>query len=127
MPRTRPLDSYPNAEFWALVQRARHEPFLVPCTRPQAASMRGEIYAWRRAVERDPADAASFGIDAAVLRGMAWKITDQGLITMPHTQLQAPSLIAAALGGPVPPLRSAAEVSLERLRALGQGEPDDGP
>ena len=119
MPRTRSLETYPNQAFYALVLRILAErTFRVPCTKPQAASMRGEIYAWRRACAASPGAASLLGIDPAKLREVAFRIDDEGLLGILAADLQTPSLIASALGG-VPHVPSAAQAALERLRAAG--------
>lgn len=123
MPRTRSLETYPNQSFWALVQRIlAEETFTVPCTQPQAASMRGEIYAWRRACEGLPGRASQMGIDVAQLREVAFRIGPKGLVGVLASSLQMPTLIASALGGEVPLMKSAAQQSLERLLAMKGGE-----
>ena len=119
MPRTRSIETYPNQAFWALVQRIIAErTFLVPCTQPQAASMRGEIYAWRRACEATPEAAAYLGIDVAKLRLTAFRISAEGMLGMLSADLQTPSLIAGALGG-LPEQRTAAQSALDRLKEAG--------
>jgi hypothetical protein len=88
----------------------------------KAATLRGEIYAWRRAAEKAPLAAGQLGIDLNEIRRVAFRITDEGLEAIPETLLAGPAAIEAALG-PVPPLTTAAspaEVALQRLRqALG--------
>lgn len=125
MPRTRSIETYPNREFWALCLRILEsdEPFNVPCTRPQAASMRGELYAWRRACEASPQAAASLGIDTFRLRDVAFRVKDEGLEGISASLLQTPSLILAALGG-LPKVESPSEKALANLRAMGLGESD---
>jgi len=119
MPRTRSLETYPNQAFWALVQRIVAErTFLIPCTQAQAASMRGEIYAWRRACEAAPEAAARLGIDTGQLRLTAFRIGAEGMTGMLAADLQTPSLIASALGG-LPQQRTAAQQALDRLREAG--------
>lgn len=124
MPRTRSLETYPNSAFWALIQRIIAEApatgqFTVPCTKAQAASMRGEIYAWRRACEAAPQRAQDLSINLEQLREVAFRISDEGLIGVLASSLQTPSLIAAALGGNAPPLKTAAQAALDRLREAG--------
>lgn len=120
MPRTRPLETYPNREYWALCNRVLTDtrPFTVPCTRTQAASLRGELYAWRRACEGDPVGATLYQIDPGRLRELAWRITEAGLETVLSSTLPGPSLIRAALGE-LPPGVSPASVALANLLALG--------
>jgi hypothetical protein len=124
MPRRRVLEAYPNRQFLALVThvRATGQPFLVPCTPSQAAGMRGELYAWRRACEDNPTGASVIGVDVSLLRDVAWKVDPAGLLTIPEAKRAVPALIEAALGAPAPALPSAqaaASASLERLRAMG--------
>lgn len=99
MPRTKPLDAYPNAHYSALVARVSGGgTFTVPCTRPQAASLRGELYAWRRAAQAEPTEAAQLGINVQLLAAIGWRITDAGLETYHVAELQSAKLIEAALG-----------------------------
>ena len=125
MPRTRSLETYPNREFWALCQRILEAPvpFQVPCTRPQAASMRGELYAWRRAAEAQPTQAAGYGIDVFKLRNVAFRVNDRGLEGISASLLQTPSLILSALGmSPTQASLSPSEQALANLRKLtGEG------
>lgn len=124
MPRTRSLETYPNREFWALVQRilSQPDPFIVPCTRPQAASVRGELYAWRRACEAAPLQAAQYGIDSQQLREVAFRVKDEGLEGISASLLQNASLILSALGDIGAAPKSASQQALDNLRAMGLGE-----
>ena len=119
MPRTRSLETYANRQFLALVKRtiALNAPVLIPCTRPQAASMRGEMHAWRRAAEGNPDSARHYGIDLDMLRQVALRITAEGMECIPQSLLVTPSLIENALG-PMPGLISQATSALDRLRNL---------
>lgn len=120
MPRTRSLETYPNQAFWALIQRIIAEGgFTVPCSRSQAASMRGEIYAWRRACEGGQERATQFGINVGKLREVAFRIDDTGLVGVLASELMTPSLITNALGGNLPALKSAAQQALDRMREAG--------
>jgi hypothetical protein len=126
MTRRRPLITYHNADYWALVARvlASGERFTIPCTRAQAASLRGELYAWRVACEKAPAEARDLGIDPDRLREVAWTIDGTGLITLPVGELVGPSLIRAALrSDPDTPASKAAE-ALANLKGMlnDQGE-----
>ena len=119
MARAKSITSYPNSAFYALVQRVLSDrTFMVPCTKPQAASMRGELYAWRRACELAPAEAERIGIRLEDLRLVAFKVGDQGMTCILAEDLVTPRLIAGALGG-IPGLQSAASLALDRLRAAG--------
>lgn len=119
MPRNRDLLNYPNQQFIALVQRvlATSAPFTVPCTRTQAATMRGELFAWRRCCEADPVRALDIGCPVGDLRQVTFGISDTGLIAQLATSRPTPALIEAALGG-TPPLRDEAKEALERLRGI---------
>lgn len=125
MPRTRALITYANRQFIALVTKVIEtgEPFLVPCSRPQAASLQGELYAWRRAAEKDPEEAVQLGVPTQRLRDIAFRVTDKGLEAIPANMLVGPSLIESALGGEAPGLESPAAKALRDLQAkLGQGQ-----
>ncbi len=125
MPKTRSLVTYPNRQFIALVAKVLEsgQPFTVPCSRAQAASLRGELYAWRRAAEEDRAEAAQLGVPVERLRDLAWRITDKGLETIPANMLVGPNLIEMALGGEAPALESPAAKALRDLQArLGGGD-----
>lgn len=127
MPRARFIDTYPNREFMALVEKivSLNGPFLIPCTQAQAASMRGELYAWRRSAKANPEHALSLGVDADKLYQVAFRISDDGLTGLPSTMLQTPSLILSALNGEAPALTNPAKEALKRLQAMGI-KPEDG-
>lgn len=120
MPRTRALITYPNRQYLALIQRVLDtgQPFTVPCTRGQAASLRGELYAWRRAAEEDAGEARLIGLPVDRFRDLAWRITDKGLETIPTTMLVGPGLIDSALGVESVPLESPAARALKALSGL---------
>ena len=119
MSRTRPLASYPSAHYLALFQRA---PITVPATKTQAASLRGEIYAWRRACEREPGEAALLGVDVNALRDITLRIGETGLEVLPLSALPSIGLIEAALG--VKPTRTDPAVeALARMQAALRTEP----
>lgn len=122
MPRTKPLDAYPNTHYLALVAKvADGGTFVVGCTRPQAASLRGELYAWRRACQADPAAAAQLGINVALLDAIGWRIKDEGLETYHVATLQSAKLIERALGGlPDPEVSSPAKALAGVLARLGK-------
>jgi hypothetical protein len=120
MTRRRPLITYHNADYWALVTRvlASGERFTIPCTRAQAASLRGELYAWRVACEKAPAEARDLGIDPDRLREVAWTIDGTGLITLPVGELVGPGLIRAALGTDPDTPASKAAAALANLKGM---------
>lgn len=126
MPRIRTIVAYPLQQFIALYQRVidTQQPFVVPCTRPQAASMRGELYAFRRACEGSPGEAEGLGVKVTNLRLVSFRITDAGLECLLGSSLASPSLIEAALGGTTP-ITTPAQAALNRLRGLvGAGVAD---
>lgn len=125
MPRTKPLDAYPNAHYSALIAKvADGGLFTVPCTRPQAASLRGELYAWRRACQAAPDEAADLGVNVALLAAIGWRITDAGLETYHVAELQSAKLITAALGGEPLAQPTGAAAALQGL--MKRLEADDG-
>jgi len=94
-------------------------------SKSKAATLRGEIYAWRRTAEKEPPTAIALGIDLNLIRRVALRIGDEGLEVVPESSLAGPAAIVAALGpiAPLTPLPTPADASLERLKAaLGQGE-----
>lgn len=125
MTKARPLSTYPNAHYLALIARVRESgaPFLVPCTPPQAASLRGELYAWRRACLARPDEAQAEGIDPDILATITWRIRPDGLETTPVAALPGPALIEQALGHPPETAEAKAAEALARLRA-NLGEPN---
>lgn len=120
MPRARPLDSYPSKYYIALFRKVIEEdkPFKVPCSRTQAASLRGELYSWRNAAESSRDEATSTGIDLTILRKVSMKIEDDGLVVLPTSHLMGPSLIIAALGGEPSDLETEAQAALKRLQSM---------
>lgn len=126
MPRTRPFDSYPTRSYLALVRKVADsgQSFTVPCSRTQAASMRGELFAWRRACEAEQGLARAAGVDLAQLRTVTWRVTNQGLECLFTTSLPGPKLIEDALGlQPEQETRNAAQRALDSLRGLIQENP----
>ena len=120
MARSRPLESYPLRQFVALFTRVatQREILLVPCSPAQAATMRGELYAFRRQCEKNVAEATDLGIPVELLRDVSFRIQPAGLEALHQSQMQTPALIEAALGAS-PNVKTGAELALERLRALG--------
>lgn len=118
MPRARALITYPNRQYIALIARVLEsgEPFVVPCSRAQAASLRGELYAWRRSAEQDPGESHALSIPLDQLRDIAWRVTDAGLETIPASMLVGPGLIEMALGGAAPKIESPSDRALRELR-----------
>lgn len=133
MPRIRNLDCYPHEAFVALVQRVltTREPVVVPCTRLQALSLQGELYAWRRACEGQPDAAATMGVPVQEMRKWSLRLAQSpsgeflGLQMLLTEQVPAIQLITAALGGEISPLESESAAALRRLRAM-VGESNDG-
>lgn len=123
MPRAKPIEAYPLPSFMGLYTRiaTTRESLIIPCTPPQAASMRGELYAFRRACEMSPAAAQSLGVDVAILREVSFRVKPEGLEACHQSTLTTPSLINAALGGAVAPIKTPAQKALEALQALGVG------
>jgi hypothetical protein len=123
MPRVRPLETYPYRQFMAVFTKvaASREPFLIPCTRPQAASLRGELYAFRRACEGQPGAAQAMGIELDTLRDVAFRIVADGLEACHQSALVGPSLIERALGAEAPPMKTAAQIALDKIKAMGIG------
>lgn len=122
MTRRRPLISYPNAHYWAVVARVTgtDEALTIPCTKTQALSLQGEIYAWRKACEAEPGDAQAMGIRLPELRSVSLRITPTGLQVLPTGQLAGPGLIESALGGkPETPAAQSASDMLKRLMEQG--------
>ncbi len=99
MPRHRNLVAYPNAYYWGLVEKVMAEgKVLFPCERRQAVTIQGEFYTWRRVCEADPLEAANFGVRAEMLRNVALRATDEGLVAMPEADLLGPRILGAVLG-----------------------------
>lgn len=123
MPRARPIITYPVPQFVALFERVLGGAgnVVIPCTQTQAASMRGELYAFRVACEADPEAARALGIPVEQLRLVAFRIKAAGLEAIHQAQLMTPSLIEAALGTS-PALVSPAQAALDRLRNMTGGE-----
>ena len=126
MPRARALVAYPNDTYWALVNRAHSTqgPVLIPCTRPIAAGIRAQLYAWRTAIEANPAEAELIGIDPKIIRAVSYRITDSGLEAIPTSHLPGVQAIQAALGA-IPALKTPASEALDRLRQLGAGDGEE--
>jgi hypothetical protein len=132
MPRSRPLTGYPLAAFRALFTQARRAPVTIPLERVKALTLRGELYAFRRAAQADPHEAARWGLVVDDMLQVALRVVPDGLEVYPLETSNAAIAIMAALGaGPLPkaePKPSEAQEaadSLARLRALtGGGDAD---
>lgn len=101
MPSARPLTTYPWEAYAALfhhVARTGAEVRLVAPGGPKASlGLRGELYAFRRAAERDPIRAAEYGIDVAAL-GVVSIRAEPGWVVVGHRRGQAAGrLVAEAL------------------------------
>jgi hypothetical protein len=122
--KRKPLTAYPLAQFEALFARVVEtgESLLIPCTPTQAASLRGELYAYRSACQADPSGAERLGIRGINHYAVALRTTPHGLEVLLASALPGPALIEAALGGPVKPVLGAAARSLQALRALTQAK-----
>lgn len=120
MPRARSLETYPIAHYLGVFRRVVEGggAFLIPCTRAQAAALRGEIYAFRRAAETNPQAAALAGVDLGLLRAVAFRIADTGLEAIPVAELWGPKLIEQALGQAPPAMEDPAKAALERLKGM---------
>ncbi len=125
MPRPRALITYPNDQFRRLAERGREGNCLVPCTKSQALSIRGEWYAWRRVCELNPEIAKNFGIDAEILRDVALRVDAGGLMAFPAILRESIQVLERALG-PADTIQQKAGESLAMLReALAQGEREE--
>jgi hypothetical protein len=131
MPRERTLVAYHNAHYMALVRQtlARRQPILVKLpNQAAAATMRGELYAWRRVAEKNPVAAEKLGVDLELLRQVAFRIKPEGLECLPTSFLPGPGAIEAALGQAVEAALAPEGQALEELKKkLGLGAPQDGP
>lgn len=118
MTRARPILSYHHQQYMALVSKVLSErkPFIAPCTATQAASLRGELYAWRRACEQSPDEARALGVDPDKLREVGWRIRPTGLETCLSSDFEGPRIIEQALGGTLPPMQSPAAEALKALQ-----------
>lgn len=132
MPRAKTLNAYPTAHYMALIRRAHttNQAIVVPLTRPQAATLRGELYAWRRAAEANPIQAQQMGIDLTMVRRVAFRIGDEGLSALPESLLAGPAAIEKVLGAiesivAVPPPATPESEALQRL--VGKLQGDSGP
>lgn len=127
MPRVRPLETYPYRQYMAVFTKvaASRQAFVIPCTRPQAASLRGDLYAFRRACETQAGQAQAMGIEVDTLRDVAFRIVPDGLEACHQSQLVGPSLIEAALGAEAPVIKTAAQIALEKIQAMGLGTPEE--
>lgn len=127
MARTRPLETYPNRYLMAALRKGLSSPFLVPCTQTEAASLRGEFNAWRRAVEQEPEAALAHGLtreEITSMREVTFKVKPTGLEICPLNHLPSVRLIEAALGPlPAAVAPDPAAEALARLKAqLNPGE-----
>lgn len=123
MPRAKPIEAYPNRQYAALCQRVLDldGPFLVPCSKQAAASIRSEWYAWRKACLSSKTEALALGVDPERLLEIALRIVDGGLEVFPARLLKNPAIIDAALGGSAP-LQSQASQALEALKRMQASE-----
>lgn len=133
MPKTRAIRDYPWQAYYSLFKRVAEtkEPMTVPCQegRIKPMSLRGEVYAWRRACIRDEAEAAAMGIDTSVLDQVVLTI-GEGVVHFVHkdnTGAAAAVLQALAQVGVQPEAHKAeANAALaETLRKLGMPAPGE--
>lgn len=123
MPRERQLASYANDHYMQLIRAVVRDgqSVLVKLTQGQAATLRGEIYAWRRVAEKSPIDAVQRGIDIDMIRRVAFRIGPDGLRAIPQSELTGPSAIEAAIGE-IEQTLTPANQALNRLKNLVQVE-----
>ena len=128
MPAPRRLSSYPVAGLWALFRKAYDDKKTVhiPMTVKEALSMRQRIYAFRRLVLDNPAEALTHGIDDPhKAYGVTIRATEAGLELIPEADNPMVKMLRQALGEEAPKtLEEEAAASLERLRRMGMGDGD---
>ncbi len=129
MARVRPIRNYPLVEYRALFDRVRdtNAGFTIPCTRTQALSLRSELYAFRKAVARDPDSAQTCGLDVEAISQISFRVLDDGLLVQPVSHQVGPSLIQAALGMQPAPVVDTAAASASLNRLLDMMNADRGP
>ena len=126
MARQKPIEAYPLAQFILLYRRASdsgQEDIVIPCTTTQAASMRGELYAFRKACREGREEAERLGVPVELLEQVTFRIGAKGLIATRSENMQTARLIQEALGE-APAVQGQAAAALDRLRAMtgGTGE-----
>lgn len=134
MPKSRAIRDYPWQAYYSLFERVAttKEAMAVPCQegRIKPMSLRGEVYAWRRACIRDEAEARAMGIDTSILDQVVVSIED-GLVRFTHKDnTGAASAVLEALaqvGVAKPKAHEADAISSlnETLRKLGMPAPGD--
>ena len=132
MPKARALVTYPVAHYheifrWVLDNQ---KPLVIQLPRKEALTLRGELYAFRRAAESDLYTALEYGIDASRMREVSFTLVPEGLRAYPTASRPLLAAIAEALGGSPEPLTTQeaklskeAHESLQRLIAK-QGDSD---
>lgn len=125
MPVAKPIAEYPHAQFGTLLMRVAvsRETFRIPTTdKLNAHSLRGLMYAFRRACLRDRAKAIAMGYDPDTMLQVNLRI-ENGVLILEHKDA---SPIAAALAGfmrdaGIAPIVSPSDAMLDRLKGI---EPD---
>ncbi|MGE0391543.1 MAG: hypothetical protein AB7P13_15620 [Candidatus Nitrosocosmicus sp.] len=133
MPKTRDIRDYPWQAYYALFEKVAKtkERISVVCEegRIKPMSLRGEVYAWRRACMRDEAKALELGIQVDLLEQVVVTI-GEGVVHFVHkdnTGAAAAVLQALAEAGVQPVAHQAdANASLaETLKKLGLPGPGE--
>lgn len=128
MPKARPLTAYPISRYWAVFSRGARAPLAIPLTGKEAATLRADLYAFRRAAEAAPDLAAQYGVDVSVLRQVTLTISSEGLVAHPLVESPIIRKLDEVLGN-LPETTSPAkeaEAALQRLMNTLKPSPDAG-
>ena len=118
MPRSRSLSAYPLPTLVALIDKARVEAVVVPTADAKAsASLRHNLYAFRRAAEADPQGATAAGVDLETLRDIYIQIVPEGLRVARMDEHPMAKALASVVG-PVARPRTVADEASESLARL---------
>lgn len=126
MPRKLSLLGYPNEEYWGIVLKVlRDGKVEVGLPTMLAAGLRQNFYAWRRACEALPEEAARFGVDARRLREVMVVAQEGGLLFQGIGLDPVRTALREALAGDLPRIpETEADASMRRLQEMLKGGGD---
>jgi hypothetical protein len=99
MPAAKPIKDYPWQRYWALFQHVAdtRKTVRIPAVGIKAMSLRGELYAWKRACRKNEALAVQLGIDLDKVAVVAMRIEGEDLVLEHHDASERVKLLVEAM------------------------------